>query len=244
MASLLAETQITAKQRLQHLIANIVAATWKSLPHYDQAQVDQFLSTVIPLSAAANRQSVLLTQAYLARTLGQLPAGLDADQIIAGIRNGATPEDVYKRPFVTVWTALKAGTPWEKAVQMGQDRATSAAATDVQLSFTHTLRASSGNYGDQIVGYVRVPDSGACDFCQAASGLIYHSDDLMPLHTWCGCGVEPVSAADMDAFPVATDRFAGPGDLEVAVHQHGELGPVLTNAADHFTGPAAVGHAI
>lgn len=187
MASQLADTQIIAKQRLQQIISSMVAAAWTQLPHYNQEQVDQFLSTVIPVTAAANRQSVMLTEAFLARALGRLPVGVNADQIVAGIRNGTTPEQVYKRPFVTVWSALGKGTPWEQAVRMGRDRATSAAMTDVQLSFTHTLQAV-GTSDDRITGYERVPDAGACEFCQTAAGQIYHTDNLMPLHDRCVTG--------------------------------------------------------
>lgn len=240
MGSQLADVQIQAKQRLQHLIAGAVASAWGSLPHYDQAQVDEFLSTVVPLSAAANQQSVLLTEAFLSHALGAPPVGLDADQIIAGIRNGATPEEVYTRPFVTVWSALKRGVPWAQAVKMGQDRASAAAEMDVQLSFTHTLRAAGdSSWSNRIVGYQRVPDAGACDFCQTASGMLYNTDDLMPLHLHCGCGVDVVFAGDTVGLNSASKHFGGPGGLKVAVHEHGELGPVLTNADDHFTGPAA-----
>lgn len=236
MASDLANTVIIAKKRLQQIVAAAVAAAWHGLPHYDQQQIDQFLTSVLPLTAAANRQSVLLTQAFLARALAQPPAGLDADQIIAGIRNGTTPAQVYHRPFVTVWGALGRGIPWAAAVKLGLDRATSAAATDVQLSFTHTL-AALGSADNQILGYERVPDDGACDFCLAASGQVYHSSDLMPLHNGCGCGVEPITS---DATFNAPDRFPGADGLEVAVRDHGELGPVLTNAVDHFAGPSVV----
>lgn len=241
MGSQLAAVQIQAKQRLQDLVASAVSAAWGSLAHHDKAQVDEFLTTVIPLSAAANQQSVQLTEAFLARSLGATPVGLNASQIIAGIRNGATPEEVYTRPFVTVWSALKRGVGWEQAVKMGQDRASSAAAMDVQLSFTHTLRAAGdSSWGDRIVGYQRVPDSGACDFCQIASGMLYHTDDLMPLHLHCGCGVDVVQADSARSFTTATSRFSGAGGTNVAVHDHGELGPLLTNADDHFTGPSQV----
>lgn len=239
MASQLADAQINAKQHLQRLIATIVATAWDSLPHYNRAQVDQFLSAVIPMAAAANQQSVLLTEGYLAQALGQTPVGLDAQQIIAGIRNGATPQEVYTRPFVTVWSALGRGVPWAQAVQAGRERAMSAAATDVQLSFTHTLVAagSDGGYSG-ITGYERVPDATACDYCNAAAGQVYHTGNLMPLHNYCGCGVEPITDGSGRAPGGILSRFSGPGGLQVAVHDHGELGPVLTNAADSFTGPA------
>lgn len=237
MASDLTNAFIIGKQHLQQIVAAAVAQAWKNLPHYNQEQVDQFLTAALPVSAAANRQSVALTEAFLARSLGRGPLGVSPEEIIAGIRNGATPEEVFKRSFVTVWAALGNGTPWEQAVQMGLSRASGAAAMDVQLSFTHTLVAV-GRSDSRIVGYERVPDAGACEFCRAASGQIYHSDQLAPLHNGCGCGAEPVTAAD--AVPFAPRRFSGPNGLEVAIRQHGELGPTLTNAAEHFAGPSAV----
>jgi hypothetical protein len=230
MATALAEAQIIAKQRLQRIIVAGVAAAWAGLPHYNQQQVEEFLEKVLPLTAAANRQAVMQTQAFLARSLGSPPASLNADQIVAGIRNGVTPEEVYQRPFVTVWSELGKGTRWEQAVKMGQDRATTVAATDVQLSFTHTLQAA-GDADGSIVGYRRVADAGACDLCSAADGQVCSSSDLLPLHDRCSCGVETVTSEAS----FASDRFSGADGLEVAVQDHGELGPVLTNASQHFT---------
>lgn len=48
-----------------------------------------------------------------------------------------------------------------------------------------------------IVGYERVPDGGACVLCLTAAGQRYHSDDLMPIHDKCGCGVEPLTEDDL-----------------------------------------------
>lgn len=236
MADELAHANIAVKQRLMDIIVAAVGAAWRGLPHYDREQLDQFLTTVIPITAAANAQSVALTEAFLSQTLDRPPLGLDPAGIVAGIRNGVTPEQVYERSFVAVWSALKQGKPWEQAVKLGLDRATSAAATDVQLSFTHTLRAV-GTVDKRIGAYRRIPDPTACDFCRAASGQLYHTADLMPLHNHCGCGVAPVG--DMTGGR-APSTFPSPAGGQVAVRHHGELGPVLTNAADHFTGPAGI----
>lgn len=239
MASDLAQALIVAKQRLQQIVATAVATAWQGLPHHDQQQVDEFLAAALPVAAAANRHSVALTEAFLAKSLGRQPVGVNADEIIAGIRNGTTPADVYFRSFVTTWAALGSGVPYLQAVKTGMDRARSAAATDVQLSFTHTLVAV-GTANDRIVGFQRVPDATACDFCLAATGQVYHSGDLMPLHSGCGCGVEPIMQGDLGSIVPAPTDFPGPEGIQVAVREHGELGPVLTNAADAFTGPAAI----
>jgi hypothetical protein len=166
---------------------------------------------------------------------GQL-ADLDpADLIGAAVRNGAEPAEVYARPFVNVWTALGKGVPWIEAVHAGFARATSTAETDVALS----SRAAATAYAaadDRIVGFQRVPDGGACDFCSLVAGQRYHSEDLMPLHNRCGCTVEPIVGAERRLFTGRLENDVVHGDgISVVVREHGELGPVLANDADHFT---------
>ena len=50
----------------------------------------------------------------------------------------------------------------------------------------------------KIVGYARVFDGG-CDHCAEASNYLYSTEDLMPMHENCGCGVEPVFEEDVKA---------------------------------------------
>lgn len=249
-SSALVQALTLAKHTLQGFAAAAVLAAWRALSHYNRVQVDQFLAEVLPVVAAANRQSVMLTNAFLAQSLGEQPSPIDVQQILAGLRNGTVPEDVYTRAFVAVWTALKAGDGWDKSVKIGLDRATSAAQTDVQLAFTHTL-AAVGQSNDGIVGYQRVPDATACAFCVAAAGQRYTRGDLMPLHDRCGCSVAPITRANRHLFTgdpandlkPAPSEFPGADGLLVGVREHGELGPLLVNAADHFTSEAELVHA-
>jgi hypothetical protein len=227
------------QQQLAHLRAttsNRVGTVWTRLGSYDEADVARFVDQAVPLVQSGQRQAVRSTNAYMARfSRGQL-ADLDlADLTGAAVRNGATPADVYARPFVNVWTALGKGVPWVDAVRAGFARAVSTAETDVALS----SRAASAAYAeadDRIVGFQRVPDGGACDFCSLVSGQRYHTAELMPLHNRCGCTVEPLLGADRHSFTGRLENDVVHGDgISAAIHQHGELGPVLTNGADHFT---------
>jgi hypothetical protein len=228
--------QIAAKERLQQLAAGAAVAAWDALPHYDRANIDQFLSTALPVLAGANLQSVALTQAYLAHVLDRQPVAVDAHQVVAGIRNGATPEEVYRRPFVTVWSALSHEKPYADAVATGRARVATAAATDVQLAFRNTLQAV-GAADHRIMGYERVANAKACEFCQRVNGAQFLKQDPMPLHPHCACGVRVVEYT----------RGRGKGSLlerplpdGVAVHEHGELGPVLGDPNQHFTGEHAL----
>lgn len=228
MATVLDRRYQEALARLRLTAAGGVERAWLSLPSYDRADVATFVNRAVPIVGAAQRNAVSLTGAYLSRSLKSRVVALDlAATTGAAVRNGATPADVYGRAFVTVWRALGAGSRFEDAVASGLARATATAQTDVALS----SRAAAVEYASRdsrITGWRRVADSGACPLCAAASDQTYHSDDVMPIHDRCGCTVEPIVGE-------ATTPSGPPAG--VAIHEHGELGPVLAKEGDDFTGP-------
>lgn len=196
MSSDLARAHIEAQARLRAQTALTVAAAWKSLPSYNEADVGPWLSLVIPVVAAAQRASVMLVDAFIAAVLGRPPLAIDPTPLIgAGVREGVAPSVVYRRPFVTVWTDLSDQVPWDRAVLDGLERALVAAETDVQLSMRSAAREVA-DQDDEIVGYRRVADPTACGLCLVASTQRYHTDDLMPIHSRCGCGIEPLTGAE------------------------------------------------
>ena len=109
-------------------------------------------------------------------------------------------------------------------------RATSTAAMDVQLAARATFGAVQ-EADDGVYGYQRVADGDACEFCQAVDGAYVKSGDAMALHNNCGCSLEPLT--------VPHPRAARLPD-GVAVHEHGELGPMLGDAAHDFTSLADI----
>lgn len=231
------EAHIEGQARLRAAAEAAVVAAWRALPSYDEQNVPAFLARAVPAVAIAQRSSIALTAAFLARQSGeQLPAA-DVAAILAATRAGVPLEEVYRRPFVTVWTALQDGTRWEDAVAAGLARASGSAAFDVQAAMRGTLR-DVGERTDRIVGYERVPDAGACSFCRLVAGQRYTTAQLMPLHNRCGCGVDVITRARRDEFfegNRANDLDLSVEDARVAIEQHGELGPVLVDAQHQFT---------
>ena len=224
MPSRLADVHIEAQRRLRVLAERGVTNAWTRLPDYRDRNVDQFLTLVLPLMDAAQRQSILLTDAYLARALERRPMGVDAARVIASLRGDTSPEEVYRRPFVTVWTALSKDTALDQAVAAGLARATSTAAMDVQMAHRGALRAVQ-DADPRIRGYRRVADAGACAFCSMIDGAFVKSADAMALHNGCGCGLEPIE----------DEPRPSPLPEGVAVHEHGELGPMLGDPSHDFT---------
>ncbi len=238
MATAAAEAHVEAQARLRALTAGTVANTWRRLPNYDAPSVPVFLSVVVPLILAAQRSSVALTNAFIARSLGRPPVGIAADAILTGIRGETLPQEVYRRPFVTTWTALQDGRPYADAVSAGLSRATASAEMDVQLAMTHTLR-DIGERDPAVLGYARVPDPGACEFCTLIAGQRYRTDQLMPAHNRCGCGVDVITAANRQNFSgVPGNDLSVPG---AGVYEHGELGPLVGDPShEHLSESAAL----
>lgn len=237
MSFALAQAHITEQARLRKLVSDAVGTAWARLGSWDDADVDRFLALVLPIVDAGQRRSAALTEGFLALVLQRDPLAVSMTELIGpAVRGGVAPADVYRRPFVTVWTALSKGVAFEQAVAAGRARAASTAATDVQLTMRRTL-VEIGEADDRIVGYQRVPDAGACPFCRLVAGQRYRTDQLMPIHAHCGCGVDIITTSSRDAFTGNRDN-----DLNVegaAVHHHGELGPVLADPNHHFEELAA-----
>jgi len=230
MASPLTEAHIEGQRRLRAAVVGVVEQAWRDLPNYDRASVPAFLNAAVPTVLAGQRQSVALTEAYLARFLGRQPLGVNPENLIgAGIR-GVDPREVYARPFVTLWTSLSDGTAYTDAVNAGLARAKNTAAMDVQMSMRATSQAVQ-TADEGVFGYQRVADGDACPFCAEIDGAYVKFADAAALHDNCGCGLEPLTAPH----PRAAKLPSG-----VAVSQHGELGPVLHAPEHNFTGPSGL----
>lgn len=230
-------------------VHTFVRGTWGGLEQLRDDDVKRFVSRIIPVVAGGQRQVASLTDAYLAAIQRNVtgtrsrPLGVPTKLITTEAMRGVPAEIVYRRPAVTVYTALSNGVPFDQAMHSGLDRALAISATDLQLARTHTMRYI-GSQNDRIVGYRRVPGGGnVCALCEEASTQRYHVEDLMPIHNGCSCGVEPIfgtedpgQVIDQDLLDEIRSRGEDAG-ATVAVHDHGELGPVLTVTGQTFTGP-------
>lgn len=230
---------------------------WRSLGSWRDADAAAFTDRVVPVILAGQRQTASLTDSYLA-TLARATVGSGRvvgvpSEVATGAR-GIAPEIVYQRPFNTVRFLLSEGRSLVDAVEQGRQRLGKIGATDLQLARTHAARfVMQGD--ERVVGFRRVVSGGdPCALCEIAATQRYHSEDLLPIHPGCSCDVEPIygtkdpgSIIDADGLAGVKDSLAerglstssAPSDLrqEVKVREHGEIGPVLTQADHNFRGP-------
>lgn len=167
---------------------------------WDDRDVDRFLERAVPIVERGQAEAVRATDAYMARAIDGELVGLDVvDLTGTAVRGGsATIEDVYRRPFVNLWSALGREVPFRDALAGAASRVDATAQTDVALS----ARAAAVEYAartPKVTGFRRVTDGRACTLCAVASTQRYKSDELMPIHARCGCTVRPLGSQDRGA---------------------------------------------
>lgn len=221
----------------------------------------RFLEQASPILVGANLQAAKLQLAFyqqMASISGEpfiAPQLAAADFTVEALRNGAQTAEVYRRPFVDVYTALKDGKQVSEAIAAGAQRISSIASTDVQLARRNAgFSARSAN--ERIVGYARtLTGSENCALCFVASTQRYTRGDLMPIHPGCDCGEMPIYGrqdpgqvidelrlsatheAVEQRFGISDPGARAPDYRQIAIRDHGELGPMLTVADQNFTGP-------
>ncbi len=237
LAGLHAERQRRLREAARHQLAQI----WEALPGHDRANLDQWLAEALPVVQGAEQQAVALINAYVALSLERQPLPLDLSELTgAAVRRGTPPEEVYARPFVTLWSQLGQGKEWEAASKIALERIERSVAMDAQLS----MRAASDAIDaadPNLYGYRRRANASACKFCREVDGAYVKgtSGFAMALHSGCGCSLEVNKEPHEGAhyLPDGTEirPYAyGPLNDSVAIREHGEYGPVLVDPQQHF----------
>ena len=234
----LADAYARQATRARAAVLTATDRAWLNLPDYRTDDIERFAKTVAPIVEAGQRTTATLTALRLAAVVkavtgktARTPA-VDPSTVTTEAMRGVPALEVYKRPGVTVWTALSNGATLTDAITQGRSRLADITATGMQLAKTHTAREVMASTPG-IVGYRRVlSGSASCELCMTAAEQTYSREDLLPIHPGCNCDVEPIiGSEDPGPDPGASD------EADVTVHEHGEIGPVLAIAGQQFTGP-------
>ena len=164
---------------------------WVGLGSYRDADIDRLVGLIVPKVLAGQRQIANLTDGYLA-ALGGARAGVEPKLVTgAAVRNGAEPEDVYRRPAKTLYTKLSEGMAYSNAEAEGFRRLQSLVSTDMQLAMRaqedRSLRAGGWKFFKRVL-----TGSENCAKCAIASTQRYRVGNLKPIHPGCDCTCEPL----------------------------------------------------
>jgi hypothetical protein len=140
-------------------------------------------------------------------------------------------------------------------------RAAAVAQTDIMLAdraqSRHTLRTRGVQRYRRVIRPYAGSAGPVCGLCIVAADRTYFIEDLLPIHANCRCEVVPMGSVADPGFSLNRDDLnaiyaaagsTGGGKLQggalksvrVQVSEHGELGPVLLNAAHRRRGIAEV----
>jgi hypothetical protein len=158
---------------------------------------DQWLAAAVPTLNASMQAAAGATLTYVsaytsaATETAPVPARFAAEEFTRPRGSAVVLEELLRRPFVTMRTALANGQPMARARELGGQRAAQIGATDPMLA-SRAAGSAAMKAEPRIVGYRRVPDGGACAFCRLAATQRYRDSDLMAMHSSCGCSVAPI----------------------------------------------------
>jgi hypothetical protein len=180
------------------------------------------------------------------------------------VRDGKPLRLVHTRPAEVFKKAIATGATHEEAVARAVQRGTGLVTSDVLLEDRAVQRAvfeRMGVTGYRRIIHPELSRTGTCGLCIAAADRVYSTNELMPLHPpSCNCSVLPIvgdidpglslneqdlktlyaDAGSTKAFDLrrtgykSLEELRAAGDTAYAVHEHGELGPMLARPDDKF----------
>jgi len=253
-----ARGRTTLSLRLRSALSRV----FRGLGSWRDPDADRFVGQAVPLVQGAQRVLATMTSAYnacqaslaLSRVVAP-PAVREAAML--NLRTGVTPSQVYRRPFVTLYTALANGVPFGAALHRAEHRLEQIAEFDLQQTYAEAARDAMTLLPEELApsGWRRVlVGEENCALCVVAATQRYEVAELNPLHPNCDCRIEPVfdevahvlEPDLLDAVKDAIAELTGTVDGSLRRHdlrrllvsmtpEHGELGPVLVRPRDHFT---------
>lgn len=229
---------------------------------YSDAKVRDMAAQLVKQIESTQRLTASLTNAYLQRVaagvVGQAVGAVPLVSV-ADLRAGTDHVEVYERLGMQYRYAASQGAAPAEALATTLARGVAMGQMDNLLAFRgqsrQFLRASGKIHGYRRVLRPELSRTGSCGLCAVASDNIYSVDDLMPIHEHCKCGVLPIAGGKDPGRTLNVAEYKGITDaaggdtrealsrVKVAVHEHGELGPVLRVEDQHFRGPAEVARA-
>lgn len=250
-----------ARAQLRGGLMVLLRRWWRQVEDLtDQAQVDAYTQRVAAAVAQGQQREADLAAAHLRRTLAAQGVRVPLVPMrMPPQPRGVDPQVVAERPVRQARRLIVTGLDELEARDRAERRALVAADTDLTLGMREGARSTlltAAEAWDEVIGYRRVihPETsagGTCGLCIAASDRIYAVGYLLPVHGRCHCTIEAVVAgrpdpgrslnrADLAALYEAagSTRAADLARVRYRVHEHGELGPVLTDARHDFRGPS------
>jgi hypothetical protein len=163
----------------------ILHRIWDGLDNYDEGSVETLTLAVEAPLQAVKTASVRQAVGYYTVLSGAPPQAVTVAEVGAAAN--------MRDPFISVWQALASGNSYEDALFAGRAR--------IEAVVSNLANSSARQTGDLFVrkarlkvhGFERIPNIGACPWCQSVAGRIYKSADAADFgHDRCSCTAAPI----------------------------------------------------
>lgn len=241
-----------------------VLQLWDAQDSWRDPDSAAFIEQAVPVVQAGQGTVGALTSVYMADTVTARfgdyvdPPAVDEQAIIGG--RGVPADEVYRRPYVELYTALAGGRPLTTALELARARLSEIADLDLQRAYSLAAQQAMDGLPDEFRPqfWRRVTRGASCALCIVASTERYRRGNLNPIHRRCDCRVEPDFGGDagralddtrLARVHAAVAELLGRSDagarapdyralrVDELIGEHGELGPMLVRPRDQFTGP-------
>jgi hypothetical protein len=258
------EAEAQALLLIATTLVRLIKALWHLLTDpYDRGQVDTFVRHAGAAVQQARTLAAGVSDAYMRQALDiiEVPSA-GRPEPVPDLPRGIPMTSEMVRPIKEYRRARLLGLDQLLADDRALARAEKIVTMDVYLA-SRDARMNRLVLAEDVIGWRRVvhPEVPAveghapgpvCGLCLAAADRVYHKIEKQALHDRCRCTIAPVTATQDIGSPLnnasltAIYAHAGGTDRQSLARQryrienHGELGPVLVNAADNFRGPGDV----
>jgi hypothetical protein len=160
---------------LSRAVGEAVRDVFELMPAYERAQLADFIQEVTPMARAGAAEGADLASAYMAELHGAMPAAVDLDLTLPNLED----------PFLRHWHDLSEGYSW--------DHSRSAGAGQADMTGQDAVRGGaaqrSANPGVKTIGWQRVVQPGACEWCQVVATKLYRTKESGAFkgHKGCRC---------------------------------------------------------
>lgn len=183
--------RLPATRRFQATIASVVdratpalQRAFDSLDDYDEASIAALTAKVTSNLTAVKATAVRSALGYYTVLAGVRPPT---------IAPGEVPTTANIRaPFISVWQALASGHSFEDARLAGRARIEAVAMDFAVSSARQTGDLFVAKAGLRVSGWDRIPEAGACDWCEQVAADTYPSAEAADFgHDRCQCTAAP-----------------------------------------------------
>jgi len=227
---------------------------------YDSAAITKYATDVAKLVEVSQRQAAALTNAFQARVLTELTGktATPVKQVDVTRLRGIDHDSVYGRVADEYRYKRSQGATAAEAAKLAALRAEELADMDVTLAVRQQEHAfvkakKTVLYYRRVIHPELAKSGASCGLCIVASTRVYNKAEMKPLHFRCNCVTLAVTDRKYDVGDVinqddlqsiyedaGSNRMKALKETRYSVHEHGELGPVLTYKGNRWRGPADV----